>query len=138
MLLTGFDLLVQRLVIADESADEAQCREKIAGTHQHAGDNQFLDRIGVGAGGVEDDDALVAHRLDRNVVGPGAGAADTKDAGRDRDVVHGLRAHENGVGSGDVVGHRVAFGQAGQSLLGNRIERLNLAGHGFFLEQVDS
>jgi hypothetical protein len=82
MLLAGFHLLVQRLVVAVQAIDEIQIAgSHVARAHQHAGDDQFLDRIGVGAGGVEHDHAALAHGLDRDVVGAGAGAADGQHAG---------------------------------------------------------
>lgn len=95
--LAGFNLLVQRFVVADQSADELECRENVARPHQHAGDDQFLDRVRIGAWGIENNNAFLAHGLDRDVVGTGAGAARAHHTGRDRQLVHGLRAHENGV-----------------------------------------
>jgi hypothetical protein len=63
------------------AADEAHRRGQVARTHQHAGDDQFLDRVGIGAGRVEHHHATLAHRLDRDVVGTGAGATDRQHAG---------------------------------------------------------
>ena len=128
-LLAGFDLFVQRFVVADQPADEAQRRKEITRAHQHAGDDEFLDGIGIGSRCVEDDDAFFAHRLDRDIVGAGAGAADALHARRDEHVVHDLRTHEDGVRFGNVVGDGIAFGQAGQPFLGDGVECLNLAFH---------
>ncbi len=134
VLLAGFDLLVQRFVVAEEAVDEGQRRRDVARAHQHAGDHQLLDGVGVGAGGVEDDHAAFAHGLGRDVVGAGAGAADSQHTGGDRHVVHYLRADQDGVRVGDVVADDVAVRQAGQALLRDRVERLDLAGHSGFLE----
>ena len=127
--LAGFDLLVQRLVVAAQAADEGQRRGEVARADEHAGDDQLLDRVGVGAGRVEDDDAAFAHRLDWNVVGAGAGAADGQDAVGDGQFVHRLRADEDGVGRGGVVADRIRLGQAGEAFARDGVERLDRARH---------
>ena len=47
----------------------------IAGSKQHAGDNQFLDAVGIRARSIENNDALFRKLVERNVVdtSPGSG-----------------------------------------------------------------
>jgi hypothetical protein len=59
--------------------DELRRRRQVARRHQHAGDDQFLYRVGVGARRIEHRHAALAHRLYRNVVGTGAGARNGLD-----------------------------------------------------------
>ena len=129
-LFARLDLLLQRFIIADQPADEAQCRKEIARAHQHAGDHQFLDGIGVSAGCIENDDALFAHRFDRNVISPSAGASDAQYAGGDRHFVHILRTDKDGIRCFHIVSGCIAFGQASQSFLGNGVERQDFTVHG--------
>ena len=133
ILFSGLDLFVQRLVIALQSAYEADRGKYVARSHQHAGNDQFLDCIGVGSGGVEHDDAAFAHGLDRDVVGAGAGATDGQYAGRDGQLMHDLGAHQNGVRVGTVIADDIAFGKSGKPFLRNGVECLNFAGHACFL-----
>ena len=60
--------VVARLVDPLGAADDVPACE------QHAADDELLDGVGVGAGRVEDDDALLGAALDRDVVHAGAGA----------------------------------------------------------------
>jgi hypothetical protein len=73
-----------------------------ARAEQHAGHHQFLDGVGVGARGVEDDDALLAVLGDRHVVDAGAGARDGQQRLGHFDALQLLAAQEKGVGVGDV------------------------------------
>ena len=78
--------VLHRLVHVGHRRHRAPATKRSAGTqvarrHQHAGEHQFLDRVGVRARRVEHRHAARAHRRYRDVVGAGAGAADGLDAG---------------------------------------------------------
>ena len=77
------------------AADKLHRRHDVARRHQHAGHDQFLDRIGIGARRVEHRHAALAHLCHRNVVGARAGPADGPHAGRNLHLVHVVRAHQD-------------------------------------------
>ena len=60
---------------------------------QHAGQHQLLDRVGVGAGRVEDRDATCRHLRNGK---PRPGPTDGEHGGRDLGAVQVGRAKENG------------------------------------------
>jgi len=91
---------------------------------QHAGQHQFLHRVGVGAGRVEHRDAHLRQLLDRDVVHARAGAADGLERLRDFHVVHLERAQQNAVRLFHVGGNlELLPGQARQPERGDVVER---------------
>ena len=85
-----------------ERLHEIHAVDDAASAQQHAGHHQFLDRVGVGTRGVEDDDSLLAIFGDRNVVDARTGARDGEQRRRHVDALELLTAQEEGVGVGDV------------------------------------
>ena len=82
-------------VVADaEPVHERQRVGEVACGEQHAGDDQFLDRVRVRARCVEHRHAARGKRRDRDIVGAGPGARDRLHAGRDRRPVHVGRTHQ--------------------------------------------
>mmetsp|Transcript_23969 Transcript_23969/g.56496 ORF Transcript_23969/g.56496 Transcript_23969/m.56496 type:complete len:423 (+) Transcript_23969:366-1634(+) len=68
------------LVLFDSLAGQSLCPEVLhvvdsihdfTGSQQHTAQDQFLDGVGVGTGGVEDGNSQFCHARDRNVVGTG-------------------------------------------------------------------
>ena len=77
------DVLVLRVLL--HPADAAG---NIPGGQQHAAEHQLLDGVGVGAGGVEDDDAFLRAAVQRDVVDAGAGAGDGPEPGGEGHFLH--------------------------------------------------
>jgi len=75
-LLPGFDGLVHRGLVAIEAVGEGGGWNDIAGGKEQGADHQFLDGVGVGAGGVEDRDPAGGVVGDRDVVGTGPSPGD--------------------------------------------------------------
>ena len=100
--------------------------EHVAACHHEEADHELLHGVGVGAGGVEDDDALASEALDRDVVEAGAGARDGRDALGQRHLVHGGAADDDALGVIDVVDDLVAFAQVGEALLRDVVDGLDL------------
>ena len=89
---------------------ELQRRRQVARGQQHAGQHQFLHRVGIRARCVEHRHAARAHRLDRDVVGARTGAADGAHAVGDRHAVQVGAAHQHRHGVGHVLAHAVQIG----------------------------
>ena len=104
-----------------KAGDKAQRRCDVARGQQHAGEHEFLDRVGVGARGVEDRHAARAHQAHRNVVGACAGAADGAHAVGDRLVVQVGRAQQQRVRRGDVRADRVQLGRQARQAIGRNL-----------------
>lgn len=126
LLLTRLDRLVDGRVVALEPARKAPSLTDVARRDQHAGDHQLLDGVRISAGRIEDRHATRRHRLDRDVVGPGAGASDRQHTRRDIRRLHLGRAHQDGIRMRDLRGNLVAIPRQPIEP-GNRdvVERLN-------------
>ena len=123
MLFAVFDQFVQCLVITLQTIDKAYCRHQVACRNQQRRNHQFLDGIGIGARRIEHRRATLAHFVDGNVVGAGAGAADRLDAERDIHLVHVMRAHEDAIRRCNIGAHAVTvFGKTLQSDCSNGIQ----------------
>ena len=107
-LLAGLHRLVDLAVRPGQPAGEAPGLGDVARRQQHPGQDQLLDRIGVGPGGVEDRHAQLGHARDRDIVDPGPGAAYGPNRLRQRHIVHIRRAHQDGVRVGDLRGDLIA------------------------------
>ena len=83
-----FDALLERFCPSDAGVD-------FPGGKQQRGQRQFLDAVGVGARGVEHDDALLAATVKRDVVDARARARDGQQLGAERHLVHRGRADED-------------------------------------------
>ena len=94
--------------------------------HQHAQD-ELLDGVAVGTGGVKDDDALLGIFLDGNVVDAGAAAGDGADALGQLVAVQVGGAHQNGVGLLGGAHKLVALAKFDFAVLGNVVDGFNLA-----------
>src|SRR3990172_6795716 len=93
------DLLVQIGRRCVQSAHELERGHQVARRHQHPGEHQFLDRVGIRAGGVEHRYAGLGKRRDRDVIDACARAADCLDVGAEIHAVQVLRAHQHDLGS---------------------------------------
>ena len=123
LLLAGLDGLGDLGVVALEGVGEAGCRDEVARGDEQARQDQLLDGVGVGAGGVEHGDTALGELVHRDVVGAGAGAGHGQDRVLDGGVVELGRAHQEGVGllygAADLV---ELVGQAGQARPGDGVE----------------
>ena len=96
--------------------------------HQHAQD-ELLDGVAVGSGGVKDDDALLGVLLDGDVVDAGAAAGDGADALGQLVAVQVGRAHQDGVGLLGGAHKLVALAKLDFAVLGDVVDGLDLT-HG--------
>ena len=99
-----------------------------AAGQEHAAQHELLHRVGVGAGGVEHDDALVGAALERDVVHARAGAADGQQALGELGLVQLRAAYEHAVGLREVVDKFVSGGQLVGTLLRNIVQAMD-TGH---------
>ncbi len=129
VLLAVLDRLTDLLVRTRKPIDEAYGGNQIARRQEYACNNQFLDRIGIGAGSIEHRNPALVHGGDRDIVGAGAGAADRLHRRRNFNRVHVVRTHQDSVRRVDVRSHGIALrGQAFQANRGNRVERQDAQG----------
>ena len=119
----GVHVGIRVLLVVAAPLDAA---EHVAACHHEEADHELLHGVGVGAGGVEDDDALASEALDRDVVEAGAGACDGRDALGQRHLMHGGAADDDALGLRDVVDDLVAFAQVGEALLRDVVDGLDL------------
>ena len=96
--------------------------------HQHAQD-ELLDGVAVGTGGVKDDDALLGVLLDGDVVDAGAAAGDGADALGQLVAVQVGGAHQDGVGLLGGAHKLVALAKLDFAVFGDVVDGLNLT-HG--------
>ena len=106
-LLGGF----AHVLVLGVAGDPLGAADDVARGQQHACHDQLLDGIGVGAGGVEDHDALLGAALQRDVVDAGAGAGDGQEALGELDLVHVGAAHDGCVCGVELLGGREALVQ---------------------------
>ena len=90
-------------------------------------DDDLLDRVGVGARGVEDHDAPARVLLHRDIVDAGAAAGDSTDGGRQLVAVEVGGAHQDGVGLGGLGHNLVALAKLYLAVLGDVIDGLDAA-----------
>jgi hypothetical protein len=93
---------LRRILEIDERLHIVHAVDDAARAQQHAGHHQFLDGVGIGSGGVEDDDTLLAVLGDRDVIDAGTGARDGQQRAGYFDALQLLAAQEKGVGVGNV------------------------------------
>ena len=96
--------------------------------HQHAQD-ELLDGVAVGAGGVKDDDAFLGVLLDGDVVDAGAAAGDGADALGQLVAVQVGGTHQDGVGLFGGAYKLVALAKLDFAVFSDVVDGLNLA-HG--------
>ena len=96
--------------------------------HQHAQD-ELLDGVAVGAGGVKDDDALLGVLLDGDVVDAGAAAGDGANALGQLVAVQVGGAHQDGVGLLGGAHKLVALAKFDLAVFSDVVDGLNLT-HG--------
>ena len=105
-----------------EGAHRVDGGHEVAGGQQDRRHHQFLHRVGVGAGGVEDRDAAPAHLRHRDVVHARARARDRLHARGDGRRLEHVRAQQDGVGIGQRVLHAVRVRrEPAQALRGDRV-----------------
>ena len=121
--LAVLDLLLHRRICWIEGGNEAHRAADVPCRQQHAGDHQLLDGVGISAGRIEHRHAASRHRLDRDVVGSGAGATDGLHRLRNLHRMHVGGAHHDRIGLGDVLADVVAFRrQPLEAVLGYLVE----------------
>ena len=92
-----------------------------------AADDQLLDRVGVRARGVEDDDALFAAPVDRDIVDSRACPRDREQGFGQLHLMHRGRAHQDAVGVLHVVADAVFVAVKDVQPVGaDLIERFNV------------
>ena len=100
--------------------------DDVAGGHQQGAEHQFLDCIGVGAGGVENHDAVFAAALDGDVVGAGTGTGDGAQSTGEFISVHIGRADEDTILVFYLIVHqKTALVQLGQADGGDFVQSLD-------------
>ena len=98
----------------------------VAGGDEHGGDDQLLHGVGVGAGGVEDHDAVLGAAVNGDIVGAGAGAGDGPQGLGELILVHGGGADQDAVLVLYVVAHlKAGLVQMGQTGAGDLIQSLD-------------
>ncbi len=107
LLLAALHGLMDGGVVPRKAARKAPGLGDVAGRQEHAGDDQFLDRVSVGAGGVEHGYTALGHVGDGDVVDAGAGATHGLDRLRDLPVVHVGGTHQYRIRTRDLGGHLV-------------------------------
>ena len=123
LLLAGLDGLGDLGVVALQGVGEAGRRDEVARGDEQARQDQLLDGVGVGAGGVEHGHAALGEPVHRDVVRAGAGAGHGQDRVLDGGVVELGRAHQEGVGLLHGSANLVEIvGQAGQARPGDGVE----------------
>ena len=107
-----FDLFAHLVAGALEGLCPLNALDYLTGSEQQTGENQLLDRVGVGAGGVEHADALLGALVLGNIVGACAGSGDSEQVVAELHVVHGSGANQNRVGILHVVAAGVVVAEA--------------------------
>ena len=97
------DLLAHLVAGALEGLGPLDALDDLAGGKQQTGEDQLLDRVGVGTGGVEDTDALLGADVLGDVVGAGARSGDGEQVVAECHLVHGSGTNEDRVGIGNTV-----------------------------------
>ncbi len=129
LLLALLDRLVELLVVALEPAHVLPRLADVARREEHAGDDQLLDRVGVGTRRVENGNAALRQTRDRDVVRARAGACHCLDARRHIHLVHVRRAQQDRVGMADLGGDLIAIArQALQPAHRDVVQREDLEG----------
>ena len=107
--------------------DPVHAPDDVPGGDEHGGNDQLLHRVCVGAGRVENHDALFRARLHRDVVDARAGAGYGLQLVAEGHLVKGSGSHHNCVGVLEAVPHRVFITRkTGCSHSGNFIHQLYL------------
>ena len=103
-----------------------------AGGQQQTGHGQLLDRVGVGAGGVEHHHAGLGHAIQRDVVHARTGACHAQQVFVDLIAVHVGASHEDRVRIGYGRTHQI-FAVAQRAVVdgGDGIQRQNIIHHAF-------
>ena len=122
-----FDLLVEVGRGRVQCAHEFERRNQVARRHQHPGDHQLLDRVGVRPRSVEHRHAGLGEFRHRDVVHPRAGPTDRLDVGAEVHAVQVLRAHQHRVRRLGLLDDRVALRrQALEADLGDLVQHQHL------------
>mmetsp|Transcript_7915 Transcript_7915/g.19104 ORF Transcript_7915/g.19104 Transcript_7915/m.19104 type:complete len:266 (+) Transcript_7915:523-1320(+) len=94
---TGQSLFSEILHVVDSIHNSTRCQK-------HTAQDQFLDGIGVGSGGVEDRNTKFCHARDGDVVGSGSASCDGSDGSRNIVLLKLVRSQQDSMGiSGFVV-----------------------------------
>ena len=110
----------ESLIVKDGAAED------VAGGEQQGADGHLLDGVGVGAGSVEDHDALFGAAVGGNVVEAGTGTGDAEELGVEGHVVKGGGTDEQGFGRLHVgTGRAVVGGEIVKAALGNGVHGLD-------------
>ena len=106
-------------------ADPLVAGDDAAAAQKHAADDEFLNGVGVGAWGVEDDDALVGAAIQRDVVHASAGTGDGQQILGELRVVQLHAANQHAVGFLQRVDQAVVAGQLVGALLRDVVETMD-------------
>jgi len=111
-------------------ADPLVAADDVAAGEQHPSEDELLHGVCVGAGRVEDDDALIGAAVDGDVVHPGTGSRDGQEGLRKLDLVEVGASHEDGVGTVKLAHEFVGIAEAVGADLGDVVHAMDLV-HGF-------
>ena len=109
----------------------------LAGGQQQSGDGQLLHAVGVGAGGVEDNDTGLGGAVQGDVVDAGAGAGNALQGGGELILMELGGTNQNRVLVGCVVGDLETIVQLGQADLRDLIHGFNLIHGKTFLSEIE-
>ena len=116
--------------------DPLNAANDIAAREEHRGNHEFLDAVGVRAGRIEHDDALLGVFRVGDVVDARACARDGEEIRARDELVHLGASHEDGIGLFEFLGTGVVFAQVIEPAIRNRIEAVVFVVH-FLLSSVE-
>ncbi len=127
--LLGLLGLLAHIGIVGVLLDPLDAAHDVTGSEQKAGNDHLLDGVGVGTGGVKDDDAVLCAALDGDVVDASASAGDGQKVTRKVNLVEARRTHHDGMRALELVGQDEALAQLVSAHLGDVVQTVYLV-HG--------
>ena len=107
-----FDLFAHLVAAALEGLCPLNALDYLSRSEQQTGEDQLLDRVGVGAGCVENANALLGALVLGDIVGACAGSGNSEQIVAELHVVHGSGANQNRIGILHVVAAGVVVAEA--------------------------
>ncbi len=104
-----------------ERTHEVERRADVPRAEEEPGQDQFLDRIRIGARRIEDRNAPLREQGNGDVVGAGARPPDGQHARRDLHGMHVRRTHQDRIGAADLGARLVAIGRQAFEALGEML-----------------
>ena len=114
-----------------DGLDPVDAAHNVTAGQQHAAQSHLHDAVGVGTGGVEDDDALVSAGGQGDVVDACTGTGHGQQALGQLHLVHGCTADQSGLSALQMLGGGILIRPQGSALGGDLIQVMNVI-HGRF------